>query len=304
MRRLKNVSLTIPCVVGSYTSINCTLTLLSSKTRTKSISDSKYGQPDEDEGHFITNFAAMQSIATSTAQNDSGLFEVNFRDERYLPFEGAGAVSCWRIDLPKDCNAFDFDTISDVILKLSYTAREGGNSLKAAAKTAMENALKVTDKAPLARLFSAKHEFPTGWHRFLNPTDPKNPQPLILDFSKERFPFQFRSKKLTISNVEFFLDLKDEIKPGTQPPKTYTQAYASGTPLNITLRSPDNGDTGGSKPLNSNLSSLSGIPHQSIEKLDIEVKSGNDALWSLLANAVPLKDAIADLFILCHYSVG
>jgi hypothetical protein len=30
-----------------------------------------------------------QSIATSNAQNDDGMFELNFRDERYLPFEGA-----------------------------------------------------------------------------------------------------------------------------------------------------------------------------------------------------------------------
>jgi len=304
MRRLKNVSLTIPCVVGPYTSINCTLTLLSNKTRIKSIVDSKYGQPDEDEGHFITNFAAMQSIATSTAQNDSGLFEVNFRDERYLPFEGAGAVSRWRIDLPKDCNAFDFDTVSDVILRLSYTAREGGNSLKTAAKTAMAKEIADADKAPLTRLFSAKHEFSTEWYRFLNPKNPNNPQPLILDFSKERFPFQFRSKKLTISKVEVFLNLKDEIKPGTQPPKTYTQAYASGTPLNVTLKSPDNGDTGGSKPLNSTPSFLNGIPHQSINELDVEVKSGNDALWLFSANAVPLKDAITDLFVVCHYSVS
>ena len=33
------------------------------------------------------------AIATSTAQSDAGVFEFNFRDERYMPFEGAGAVS-------------------------------------------------------------------------------------------------------------------------------------------------------------------------------------------------------------------
>ena len=33
LRRLRDVSLTIPCVAGPYTSINCTLTLLSSKIR-------------------------------------------------------------------------------------------------------------------------------------------------------------------------------------------------------------------------------------------------------------------------------
>ena len=37
--------------------------------------------------------ARVQSIVTSHGQNDSGLFELNFRDERYLPFEGAGAIS-------------------------------------------------------------------------------------------------------------------------------------------------------------------------------------------------------------------
>jgi hypothetical protein len=41
----------------------------------------------------------MQSIATSSGQADSGLFELNFRDERYLPFEGAGAISRWRLEL-------------------------------------------------------------------------------------------------------------------------------------------------------------------------------------------------------------
>ena len=79
---------------------------------------------------FIYNFSATQSIATSHAQNDSGLFEVNFRDERYLPFEYAGAVSRWMITMPPACNAFDFDTITDVILKLSYTARDGGDLLR------------------------------------------------------------------------------------------------------------------------------------------------------------------------------
>src|SRR5208337_1214084 len=88
------------------------------------------------DGRFLYNFAATQSVATSTAQNDSGMFEVNFRDERYLPFEGAGAVSQWLISMPPDCNAFDFETITDVILNLRYTARDGGAALGAKARPA------------------------------------------------------------------------------------------------------------------------------------------------------------------------
>ena len=59
--------------------------------------------------------------------------EPNLRDERYLPFEGAGAISTWSLELPADFRSFDYNTISDVILHLRYTARDGGDALKAKA---------------------------------------------------------------------------------------------------------------------------------------------------------------------------
>ena len=306
MRRIKSVSITIPCVVGPYTSINCTLTLLSNKTRIKnSLVQSNYLENlENDDSRFVTNFVSMQAIATSTAQNDSGLFELNFRDERYLPFEGAGAVSRWRIDLPKDCNGFDFDTISDVILKLSYTAREGGEILKNAAKQAMKDAIK--ENSPLARLFSAKYEFPTQWHQFFHPTNAI--ATLSLDLSLERFPFQFRGKKIEIQQIELFLSLKEGSKPGST--KTYLESYGD-NPLTIAIKSAN--CTANNKILNTN---LNGIPHLSIEKtvlpleeniLPIEVSSGEKAAWSITVNSETLKqiqDAIVDLWIVCHYSIS
>ena len=80
----------------------------------------------------VKRYGATEAIATSTGQNDTGLFELNFRDERYLPFEYAGAVGRWRIELPIETNAFDIDTMSDLIFQLSYTAREGGSALRKA----------------------------------------------------------------------------------------------------------------------------------------------------------------------------
>ena len=87
MRRIKSVSLTIPCVTGPYTNVNCTLTMLSNTTRIKNT-----GTDYTDDSCFLKKFDATQSIATSTGQNDSGMFELNFRDERYLPFEGMQGV--------------------------------------------------------------------------------------------------------------------------------------------------------------------------------------------------------------------
>jgi len=109
------------------------------------------------------------------------MFELNFRDERYLPFEGAGVISQWLIELPQDCNAFDFETISDVVINLKYTSRDGGDALKAVAKQAAVLPGPAAQLRPararpsfpsqnnLVRFFSLRHEFPSEWYKFLNP---------------------------------------------------------------------------------------------------------------------------------------
>jgi hypothetical protein len=83
----------------------------------------------------------VKAMAASNAQNDSGVFELNFRDERYLPFEGAGAVSSWSLEIFNDSGAdfgkslrqFDYSTISDAILHIKYTARENAGPFKSGA---------------------------------------------------------------------------------------------------------------------------------------------------------------------------
>lgn len=72
----------------------------------------------------------ITAIAVSSLEDESGVFELNFHDERYLPFEGAGAISKWRIELPDKFKQFDYDTISDVIIRLRYTSVDGGDKLK------------------------------------------------------------------------------------------------------------------------------------------------------------------------------
>jgi len=134
MRRIRSVSLSIPAVVGPYTGINCTLTLLRDQTRIKNtLADGYAERVGEEDDRFLTSWTRMQSVAMSNAQNDSGMFELNFRDERYLPFEGAGVISRWRIELPQTFRQFSYDTISDVVLHIKYTARDGGVPLREAA---------------------------------------------------------------------------------------------------------------------------------------------------------------------------
>jgi hypothetical protein len=134
MRRIKAVSVSIPAVTGPYSGVTCKMSLLNNRFRKSTSASSPYNYQDIDDLRFIHNIIGIQSIATSTGNNDTGMFEFNFRDERYLPFEGAGAIGKWQIELPNAIRKFDYESISDVILHVKYTARDAGGLLKTAAE--------------------------------------------------------------------------------------------------------------------------------------------------------------------------
>jgi hypothetical protein len=205
-RRLKWVSLSIPSVVGPYTSINCTLSLLKSTIRkTPLLKDGEYARQGSEDDRFVDYYGTIQSIVTSNAQNDSGLFETNLRDERYLPFEGAGAESTWKLELPSDFKQFDYNTISDVILHLRYTAREGGDQLKSKSLSQINDIVEDAKTSGLARSFSLKHDFPTEWYRFVSSSSNEDMKLII---KKDHFPYLTQSFKINVKRIDL-LAIKD-----------------------------------------------------------------------------------------------
>ncbi|WP_454627426.1 Tc toxin subunit A-related protein [Bradyrhizobium cenepequi] len=82
-----------------------------------------------------------QLIVTSTGREDSSLFERASADDAYRPFEGTGAISTWTLSLPKDFRQFDYRAISDVIIHLRYTARDGGEQMSKAAHQSLQSQL-------------------------------------------------------------------------------------------------------------------------------------------------------------------
>lgn len=224
LRRIKSVSLTIPCVAGPYTGVHCKLTLLSSATRveptlldiedccpgecTCGCCDRQRYESIKGDPRIVKRYGATEAIATSTGQNDAGLFELNFRDERYLPFEYAGAVSRWRIELPIETNAFDIDTVSDLIFQLSYTAREGGSLLRKAAWAAASCLLPGGG----LRFFDWRQDFADTWQRFkaLAPV-PKSERDacarsLSLRMSRGMFPYLPGHRPVRMRRVELWFE--------------------------------------------------------------------------------------------------
>ncbi|KAH8591200.1 hypothetical protein B0O99DRAFT_690810 [Bisporella sp. PMI_857] len=228
MRRIKTLSISVPCVTGPYTGMHCRAQLLSSSIRYKPLlpGASACCCPPKFTAHcghdpfLIKRYNATEAIAISDAQDDDGLFELNFRDERYLPFEFCGAVSKWRIDLPPENNAFDFDSLTDFIIKLSYTSREGGPELGK-----MKMGL-VKDRVPGngLRYFDIKHEFQDSWHVFASsPRHKKEKETRFcekkvekedqcapkrdfdLRFTRNMFPFLTCNRQVIIKRVHIFI---------------------------------------------------------------------------------------------------
>jgi len=206
------VAVSIPCVAGPYTSVNCTLTLLKSSIRKSPLlRDGSYAREGAEDDRFSDHFGSLQSIVTSTGQNDSGLFEV--RDERYLPFENSGVISEWQLELPADVRQFDYDTISDVILHLRYTAREGGGLLRNAAIANLKTRIEEAQAGGSVRLFSVRHEFPTEWAKFkkIKIEGDIRTAELSLNLREEHFPFWSKGRLKAVTRVDLYAHDSKEV---------------------------------------------------------------------------------------------
>jgi hypothetical protein len=192
-RIIKSVRVTIPCIAGPYTNIGATLTLGSNLVRKNADSVPPLVSP---------GFDGCAMIATSNAQNDGGQFELNFRDERYLPFEGAGAISTWGLSLPKVKRAFDYTTISDVVFHISYTADYEGDPFKNGVESKLKAALDKMNGTELIRAFSLRHDFPNEWNLL---SLPANNADAVLELKAEHFPYFANVDKIVAIKENYFV---------------------------------------------------------------------------------------------------
>jgi len=215
LRRIKSVGLRIPCVLGPYTSLNCTLRLTEHKFRTSAIAKSKGDYPeqtDQADERFSTTNVPITAIAVSSLDDENGVFELNFHDERYLPFEGAGAISKWRISLPDKFRQFDYDTIADVIVRLRYTAVDGGDKLKKpASDTVLDYIKSVEDLSREEGLFAAfdlKNDFPNEWYSANHPPAGATERVLTIDKLFDKLPLFTKGRppsKIKAADISLFV---------------------------------------------------------------------------------------------------
>ena len=88
---------------------------------------------------------------------------------------------------------FDYDTISDVILHIRYTAREGGGLLRKGATGQLEGAPGGRGGVSSVRLFSLRHEFPTAWAAYKAAAAVDGVRPLKITLTEQHYPFWSQS---------------------------------------------------------------------------------------------------------------
>jgi Tc toxin complex TcA C-terminal TcB-binding domain len=202
MRRIKSVSLSIPAVAGPYTGINCTLSLQRSTVRVSPLlRNNKYARDTAgSEDRFVDYFGSVDAIVTSGGSDDSGMFEPNLRDERLLPFEGAGVVSSWALALPAALRPFDYMTIADVILHIRYTARAGGDTLAAHATQELLAALDAAGSSGQVLMFCLRFDLPDQWYAFAAGTGD-----FTMQLRRDLFPYVAQSAKtITIDALTLY----------------------------------------------------------------------------------------------------
>jgi hypothetical protein len=269
-RRIKSVAMSIPCVTGPYSSLNCTLIMTRDRVRMNAGISSGYAATGIDDGRFYSGFGRDEAIVTSRGVNDSGLFQTDLRDERLLPFEGAGAESTWSIELPAETNYFDINTISDVVLHVQYTALPGGTTLRNAALASLRSILPSQG----CLLLEINREFASEWSRFTGvPADAVDP---ILTFTlrREHFPFFAQNKAISVTKIHGLvaadsgvLELEARICP---PGGSFTPAHVLGR---------------------------SSVPSGSIFAAEIPISPANVALgeWRIQVYEPPQTRAVASL---------
>ncbi len=238
-RSIKSVRISIPCVTGPNVNVACKLSLLRSWIRKEAHTDN--------EGNYIEiNNQRNTSIASSNAQSDAGVFELNFRDERYIPFEKSGAISLWRLQLPDKFRAFNYSTIADVIFHISYTSKDDG-AFRLEVEQGLLSALQQHSiNQPgaangLMRIFNLKHDFPNDWHKYII----SEGQNFEASIRKQHFPYFTQQRNLQLNSVQLInassdLILDASILETNDELETNLNGQESKTQVTITSSLPKN----------------------------------------------------------------
>lgn len=122
-----------------------------------------------------------ESVALTSPHNATGLFELTSENDMLLPFEGNGVDTLWEFRMPKSSNHFNYQTITDVLLTIEYTALDS-DIYRQQVLAEMDRSLQSD------RGFSFKQQFPDQWYHLCNPQDEAASVQVGITIDRNAFP--------------------------------------------------------------------------------------------------------------------
>jgi hypothetical protein len=241
-RQVKTIAVDLNMGDGIY--LNATLTQLTNRVVMEP--DPKavgflLAPKDTPPASIRTDWRPQQQIALSSHtqyETNSGVFELIFEGDRYLPFEGTGAVSRWRLELGGPPGKYDLNTLTGVTITLKYTALQGG----AAFAASVRGLLKPTT---MLRAFNLSTDFADLWQAFLQ----GDSNTIAIPMSQSLFPsmlsgaipavftrYEYNSQSQGSAIFSLNYGVQVTLADGKTAATTGLAIRAAGTTLNLQLQ--------------------------------------------------------------------
>ncbi|MFG6207346.1 Tc toxin subunit A-related protein [Pseudomonas retamae] len=156
-RQISSVEVDLPALVGPFENVRATLLQISSMTATKATTSSvsylhhpvdAVAPPD-----VLVNLRSGQQIALSTGVADNGMTAMRPDEGLLNCFESTGVVSRWQVKFPwptTEPQAGMLASVTDIILRVRYTAKAGEPTFTRAVEDLVTRALTGQRKASRA----------------------------------------------------------------------------------------------------------------------------------------------------------
>ena len=237
-RKIESLTITVPAVIGPYQDLHGTLTqtgntilLAPSEQAVLFLLGQETSTPVD--GVLRLNWRCNQEIALSRAVDENGMASglSGAADDRYVPFEGTGAISNWILSLPKRNNAFNFDALTDVIMTLTYSAQSGGASFQAFVRQHLP-----TDYSG-AVLINLAQQYSSAWYAFMNPQNGQENETLSFNLPRGLFPANLQ-EPISFTNVLLQLIVENTTFVGPMPATLAVPEIAKAFDLVFELNNP------------------------------------------------------------------
>jgi hypothetical protein len=151
-----------------------------------------------------------ETVAITAPVSGPGIVELQQEQaEMLLPFEGLGVAGNWILNMPKAANAFDYNTIADVVFAIEYTSIYSDELRQQVVQRL--NADRLFDGE---RAFSLRQHFADEWYNLHHPElfDDVNLQLRpVLKLSRSDYPPNLIEGSLKLSHLTIYVARRDGI---------------------------------------------------------------------------------------------